>query len=299
MINKTGLLFLLCLLTGCGDNAAPPPVKSDSPVQASFEITEGFPVIVPLQLDGIDYSFIFDTGCSVTSFNIKHKDKLGKYLESQTSTGANWQKIPIDFHEITAGHKFKMGDINLVGKVGLMDYNHFGDWVEKHDGLLGIDILENFIVQLDFENNRLLLLKPDTNPAVEWGTPFDLEFSGGTPHLHVRLTENVSELFMIDTAAAMVYLTQDKFEKLFHELHPDAKYTKRPITPETRSLKQVTIKDFKLGDIVYEKFHVTENARSFLGMDFLREHKLVTLDLKNNKLYLNKKSRVIEQDANR
>ncbi|UCG48475.1 MAG: hypothetical protein JSU94_01615 [Phycisphaerales bacterium] len=276
-------------MPSCKERQAPVPADDEVPtVRAEFPIAEEFPIVLPAQLDKTECRFILDTGCSVTSFNDTFKDRLGKYIETQTSSGSMWQKVAIDIYEIPRNPGLIVGPFKLVGKVGVTDYANFGAWVDEYDGLLGIDFMKPFIVQLDFEDNLLLLVKGDTEPAPEWGAPFDLQFDGGTPHLQVRLTETVSELFMIDTASRRTYLIQGKFERLLHELRPDRPYVKREITADTKVVSGVVLKDFRLGPLTYERLRITEYPRSFLGMDFLRKHSLVTFDFSRKKLYLKK-----------
>ena len=284
------LACLVIFAPGCKHRQAPVPADEAPAVRAEFPISEKFPIVLPARLDNAECRFILDTGCSVTSFNDTFKDRLGKYLETQTSSGAMWQKVPIDFHEIPRDSGLKIGPFNLVGKVGVTDYGNFGAWVDEYDGLLGIDFMEQFIVRLDFEDNLLLFLKPDAEPAAEWGAPFDLQLDGGTPHLAVQLTETISELFMIDTAAPRIHLTQDKFERLIHELHGDTDYVRRQITADTKNLSGVVLKDFRLGPLTYERLRITEYPRSFLGMEFLRKYAVVTFDFPRKKLYLKKEA---------
>ncbi len=273
-------------MPGCKKGQAPVPADAAPTVRAEFPMSEKFPIVLPAQLGKTECRFVLDTGCSVTSFNDTFKDRLGKYLETQTSSGSMWQKVPIDFHDLPKNPGLKIGPFDLAGKVGVTDYANFGAWLDEYDGLLGIDFMQQFIVQLDFEDNLVLFLRGDVEPAPEWGAPFDMRFDVGTPHLQVQLTETISELFMIDTGSRRTFLIQDKFERLIHELRPDRPYAKREITADTKVLSGVILKDFRLGPLTYERLEVAENPRSLLGMDFLRDHALVTFDFPRKKLYL-------------
>jgi hypothetical protein len=111
-----------------------------------------------------------------------------------------------------------MGPIRIKGEVGAMDYSTLGDWLTEYDGLLGIDVMGQFLVQFDFENGLLRFLGPEIPPQADWGIPFELDPLGGTPHLRVQLTDSISEQFMIDTGAPLIYLAQGKFELLVRDL---------------------------------------------------------------------------------
>ncbi len=289
---RTGrYIILTCMLFAvptCEREKGPVPSRLPSPVRAQFPLTNGFPVVVPMKFGDVEYRFIFDTGCSITSFNEKHKNLLGAYVKSYTSTGALLQTTPVDAFAIPDEAMMQLGPIRIKGQVGAMDYTVLGAWLNEYDGLLGIDVIGQFIIQLDFEKQQLRFLDPNTPSIPDWGTPFDIQFFGGTPHLDVRLSPSISETFMIDTAAPLIYLAQEKFESLVREYDSNSSYTQRPITLETKDLAGALVKDLHLGPLAYDRLQIVEYPRSFLGMDFLRKHTMVTLDCARRKLYLKK-----------
>lgn len=283
---RAALVCLILFEPGCKPKEVLVPVKPASALPAEFPLPDRFPIVVPLKFRDVEYRFILDTGCSVTSFNRKHRDLLGDYIKTYTSSGALWQKTPVDAHAIPEDATMQLGPIRIKGEVGVMDYSALGDWLGRYDGLVGIDVMGQFLVQFDFEKGLLRFLRSDTRPDPDWGEPFDLEFSGGTPHLRVRLTDSISELFMIDTGSTRITLNQDKFESLVHEFDPATKYTKRPITLDTKDLSGATMKTLRLGPLTYDTVLIVEYPRSFLGMEFLRKHSMVTLDCQGRKLFL-------------
>ncbi len=286
---RTVLVCLAVVGPGCKPKQNLVAEGPPSAVRAQFPLPIQFPIVVPVKFREVEYRFILDTGCSVTSFNGKHKNLLGDYVKTYTSSGALWQSTPMDAYTIPDDTTMQMGPIRIKGEVGAMDYASLGDWLTEYDGLLGIDVMGQFLVQFDFERGRLRLLNPDTPPDSDWGIPLDLEFIGGTPHLLVRLTDSISEHFMIDTGAPLIYLMQEKFGSLVREYDPATQYTIRPITKDTKDLSGAMMKTLRLGPLTYESIQIIEYPRSFLGMDFLRKHTSVTLDCLHRKLYLKPK----------
>ena len=65
-------------LSGCKANPkASSDTTSDHNVLAEFEIAkQGDPILLPVKFRGKDYLFLFDTGCSVTTFDVSLKHEL-------------------------------------------------------------------------------------------------------------------------------------------------------------------------------------------------------------------------------
>jgi hypothetical protein len=280
-------LFCLPLLVSCGEQKGAPARKTtSSPIRAEFPFPDQFPVVVPVWFNGTKYRFVLDTGCAVTSFSLKHRRLLGSRTRTHQSSGSLGQTVPVDMFAIPDGASMVLGSIQIKGEVGIIDYSTLGRWLADYDGLLGMDVIGSFILQFDCDKNLLRFLDPNTPPLSDWGIPFDLQISGGTPHLEMRLTPSISERFMIDTAARHIYLAQDKFEALIRELAPTANYTKQTIDSATTNLSGVVLKRFRLGTLSYEHLPLVEYPRCFLGIGFIRMHDLVTLDYRRQKLYL-------------
>jgi hypothetical protein len=125
-------------------------------VRAEFPLPDQFPIIVPVKFRDVEYRFILDTGCSVSSFNRKHRDLFGNHIKTLTSSGALWQSAPMDIYTIPEEAMMQLGPIRIKGEVGVMDYSTLGDWLTEYDGLLGIDVLGQFLVQFDFENPKTI-----------------------------------------------------------------------------------------------------------------------------------------------
>jgi hypothetical protein len=300
-MSRISTVFLMAL-TVIGPNAAaqdsrpaeavvtePVADKMPSSNRAEFPLPDGFPVVVPVGLRGTEYQFVFDTGCTVTSVNQKHKGLFGRYIKSYNSSGSIWQNTRMDVYAIPDGAALELGPLQIKGEMGAMDYSALGDWLTKYDGLVGIDFMEQFIVQFDFEAKRLRLLNRDTKPSPEWATPLEIDLVGGTPHLEVRLTDSISERFMIDSGSPFNYLDQVKFEALMHHFDSATTYKKQQITRETKDFAGILMKEFRLGPLTYDKLRIVEYPRSFLGMEFLRRHTVVMLDCSHRRLYLKKK----------
>jgi len=202
------------ILSGCqtGQNKAPK-------VLAEFEYSGNTnDVLLPVEFQGQIYQFVLDTGSSNSVFDINFKDKLGKQFP--------WP-IPRNFRgalvhgktakgEVFPVPKSKIGPLELKGFpfVCVMDCNVFGGNIP---GIIGMDFLKKYVVQIDFDNKKvtflkgkkdydlLFFLKHKQNKHPEWGEPISLKtklFSECNYHVEGCFPGDIETDFLIDSGWA-------------------------------------------------------------------------------------------------
>ena len=116
------------------------------------------------KINGINGSFILDTGAGVTIIEKENKEKfeMKTKISTATATGAGGSNIQIQDSENNSldFQSFKIPNISL----SLMSLDHVNNafesmGIEKVDGVIGADIMTNYNAIIDYSNLVLYLKK--------------------------------------------------------------------------------------------------------------------------------------------
>ena len=306
-----GLCFcIIFLFAGCATVSQKSPEEIDKPeVLAEFSIS-GSPglILLPVDFDGEEYQFVLDTGSSRAIFDVSLKDKLGKQISQIQGKDANGKPFTIEVFKAPHAHLDKLC-LARHWWVGVIDLEPVSSltW-QKIDGIIGMDFLKKYAVQIDFDNRKVLFLKskregnifsflgPAINKHPEWGQPVSIryKFRSNQPFVKGIIGNNISADFLIDTGFTGRFFGGFLESKIFKRTFPKNIF-------KERTEKDVTIKGmanldfndialadkFSLGPFEYEDIGFGEHYRSLLGLEFLSRH-LVTFDFPNKKMYLQK-----------
>jgi len=89
----------------------------------------------------------------------------------------------------------------------------------KLSGVLGMNFLKNYMVQIDFDKGRLLFFKPADSSDPNWGEELGISYSSlGTPYITGTVIGNVGVDFLIDTG---LNYTGDLETKVFKNVLKD------------------------------------------------------------------------------
>jgi hypothetical protein len=242
-------------------------------------------VIIRLE-DGEELPFVLDTGCPTTCFNQSLETKLGKRIRSET-LWAFGTKSQINVY---AAPRFYIGKTLLVKT---------GPFVVTHDcrqmsqsvgrpimGILGMDILQHYCVQLDFNTGKVRFLDFEHANQSDWGRAFSLfSISDGCCCISANLTGTQDVYSLIDTGCNYDgWLTPHLFEQWTNQAAPPvpgvAHFPNGVLAGEIYSnldLHGVDPKLYNSGDA-----HIKFNG---VGLQFLSRN-LVTLDFPEQTLYL-------------
>ena len=169
---------VFCLLVSCLQiMAGSTPAQLPADVIMNQGAGSGTWLIVKLQFGGEELPFLVDTGSPVTLFDHSFEPKLGKRVGDATFTSPAGGK-----HQsgIYLAPKLYLGGAQLATDTYVISYPFHSLSARSHQrvlGVLGMDCLRHYCVQLDFQAGRVRFLgSAPTNPA-ELGKAFPILFS--------------------------------------------------------------------------------------------------------------------------
>jgi hypothetical protein len=169
-------MFLCSCATPPHPSAIIPATDLPAEVSINKDAGRGGMLMVTLRLeDGENLPFMVDTGSTGTLLDKSLKSKLGKRLGTGTAVGWGGKGKT----EAYAAPRLYLGNTPLLtgDKVWIADYKH-------PSGMLGMDCLKHYCIQLDFAAGKMRFLRPDHVNAAELGKAFPLTMMGNLPYVH-------------------------------------------------------------------------------------------------------------------
>lgn len=128
---------------------------------------------VKLRLEtGEEVAFMVDTGSPITILDDSLKSKLGKQVGTMPVdfVGSKWQPAGI-----YAAPKFVLGDVPLLTTNDYVVCTPLKKKFKKHyQGILGMDCLQDYCIQLDFVAGKMRFLDSTETNAAAWGKMYPL-----------------------------------------------------------------------------------------------------------------------------
>jgi len=292
------------LFSGC--QSVKTKVIAPSEVLAEFEIQGGMNfIILPVTFQGQEYPFALDTAGMKTLFDDSFKDKLGKrFLWPLKGRGAEGKIFKIEWYR---RYDCYLGPLDLDdnGTIKVIDLDKLVPGKNrKFQGIIGLDFLKKYIVQIDFDNGKvkffkgrkefdiLSFLKPKENKHPEWGEPIPMKakFLTGLRYVKGNLFDNMNIEFLVDTGwLSCDSLKSRIFDKIYSQQNSNEK--SGDVKSSSTGLSSYNIinqiENFSVGSLEYNNHIFRRSNESVLGLAFLQRH-LVTLDFPNNIMYLKK-----------
>lgn len=177
-IAKRHVALLLGWLLLCRCPAADTP-RLPAELRLNRDAGRGDWIIVTVGLaDGEKFPFIVDTGAPVTVFDKSLEPLLGQRLD----TGRFWNFGVAHEMSVYAAPKLYLGDSRLISGTNLVATfdcrRYLKDAGEPIRGILGMDVLGNYCIQLDFQKETMRFLNDRRADKRDWGTPFPLRDIG-------------------------------------------------------------------------------------------------------------------------
>ncbi len=288
------VLTVALFLAGCGSperRAAGPPE-----VLAKFGFDPNAPwIFLPVTLEGEQYQFILDTGCTDTIYDTSFKDRLGnRFLWPQKGTAAGGKSFTFEY--FPAPEAF-LGPLSVRGNglIAVADLAGIGTGLQKKvDGILGMDFLGRYIVQIDFEQASVTFLKSHKGIAhADWGAGVRIKqkFLSSLPYVEGQV-DGVGAAFLVDTGWGRRPASGELASRAFNKARSmtrsgtlQALVTSMAETNALRTEAFALSDRFRLGGLEYEDIVFYEGHESTLGMCFFSGH-VVTFDFPARKLYL-------------
>jgi hypothetical protein len=266
---------------------------SDTPasntVLSEFSIpTQGDIILLPVKFKGKEYAFVLDTGTSVTTFDTSLKNELGSVKKiAKIETGTD----PINVQLFDAPEAF-LGPLNLqnCGQVTCVDLKTLGYVLGKEiNGVLGMNFLQKYIVQMNFDEGKLIFMQSIVSPRNDWGEAFTITLNTlGHPYVKGSIIDSINVDFLIDTGQNISGGVDAKIYKTLPKnsiIKTTEAITQTP-SGATKSIK-FRINNLSIGSLKYENLLLNVSDASSLGISFLSRHK-VTFDFPGKKIYLSK-----------
>jgi hypothetical protein len=239
--------------------------------------------------DGEELPFVVDTGCPTTCLDASLEPKLGKRIRTQT-LWAFGVKSKINVY---SAPQLYLGNTPLV-KTGPLIVTHDCSDMSRSVGrpimgILGIDVLQHYCVQLDFTDDKVRFLDDQHADPSSWGRAFSLFYlADGCYCISENLTGTPGAYSLIDTGCNYDgWLAPGLFQRWTNHVTPPA-----PAMPglvrapngvlagniyTNLDLHGVDPKLLTSGDT-----HIKFNG---IGLQFLGRH-LVTFDFPQQTVYL-------------
>src|SRR5258705_204964 len=184
-LRTLGAWLSLSLLCSCATPPRPPAIipPSELPADVTMNSNAGRWSLLFVTLrweNGEEMPFVVDTGSSWTLCDESLKPRLGKRLN--TIKVASWSTE----HKarVYAAPKLYLGNVPLaVSNIVTCDFTKL-HYPGRIGGVLGMDCLRHYCVQLDFEAGRIRFLDPAQINAAELGKPFPLTLRWNLPFIH-------------------------------------------------------------------------------------------------------------------
>jgi TPR repeat protein len=264
-------------------------IHVDDSLPEEGTLKDGFLVVVTSL--GKSRQFLLDTGSDCSLFNNSFKELLGKPVAQATRTTQFSYKTEFLLYrcpEIRFGKKNITPD--LAGSMDLQILQIANG--EAYDGILGMNCLSNYVVQLDCDNHKLCIGGSVPESFLKDSRAIPLKEK---PHVHNFVVEvTVNGLgpmdFEIDTGdAGSVSLNEQDWMRVFGDKEarsPISVITNHvnPMVTKTARLQNVTVGANSYHDLIAETY-LGSKLPSRLGQLFVQRHSLV-IDYPNRTLYL-------------
>src|SRR5665213_501858 len=176
------LAFLLLCSLAVADSVEP---QLPADVTINEGAGRGNLLFVTLRLEsGEALPFFVDTGSTFTSFDKSLEPKLGKQVGGAKLTSWGVTKKSAGY----AAPKLYFGNTQLMtgNRVYIGDFKQLSaQTCRPVMGILGMDCLRHYCIQLDFEAEKMRFLDPEHIDVSQLGKAFPLTFRQGCPFIHV------------------------------------------------------------------------------------------------------------------
>jgi hypothetical protein len=272
--------------------------------QVPFEF-KGTHLSIPVKTKGSEtLNFIFDTGATGASIDSASAEKLGVSKENRQtvsvagSGGSQSYQMAVD-QNISVGD-LHVKKLNLV----LMNFSSLSNDIgSRLDGIIGYEILNQYVTQIDFDRKKLLFF--DQITAVDTtgytGIPFEFSKNILIPRFPISVTLANGQTFtgkvMFDTGNAFSLIVSTPFSK-YHDFSSKLGQTSltsgRGVNAITQdqlaNIKAMSFNGFNFGEMgirltVNDKAEPKDGYLGILGIEVIKRFNVI-LDYAHKKIYL-------------
>jgi len=255
---------------------------------------EGRHLFIPAKILGKQVRLQLDTGCTRSALDLRFQAELTPSrdrIEIETPGGFSnvegFQCPPIELGTLT---------VSSSGPIFCTDFSAVRQMSgQAFDGVLGMDVLSNFIVQIDFDAGKVRFLKD--LPTTEWlGSAIPIIYGDRRePLVQVRCGD-ASHRLIIDTGSNSTCLEKELFDVLAKAGAIDVGGTHSVMTASGEvGSRSGLLRELAMGPFTHSDTLCDRDRLGLLGLKYLsRFH--VTMDFPAKTAYFREGSRYAEAD---
>lgn len=257
----------------------------------SFSKTDSS-IILPVKLNGQNYQFVLDTGAGVTIFSKRTRSALGEPVGTQKLQKITGFFFIADIYE--PPKDFRIGSLPIhVNTVLYIDDFKKYEMGENIDGIVGMDILQNYTIKLDFIKGKVQFFsrnceyKKDAHQNDFLSTSPTSNLQCMSPHLSAKVDGHKVD-FLIDTGLPhphIAYLENKIFDELFRQNASKLKKVCMGEEVEQGVPANISFDKYCIGPLVFVKRHM-----SVIGLEFLRLFDSIIFDFPDKSISFYSKS---------
>ena len=288
-------------ITGCGRQQNLPAGNPSTSQQASsaeiapaepvlFSATidrRGDPIFLPVTIQSQPYRFMLDSGATHHFYDAALRHLLGTtqgieevVTSGQTLSAQTFEPAPMNLGDMPLDQSTPVvcTDLSVL---------RMATGLEVH-GLLGMPLLEEQTVRIDWDRGKLEILENDSVSHGDWGEAVDVtrgELAG--PMIDAVLPDERRVSFLVDTGANTTgTLAGPLFRKLVENgllevIGSQSLATASGVVTRDKG----RLRSLRIGDLEYQGLIFSEGNGNNLGLRFLRRHSVI-FDLPHDKIYL-------------
>lgn len=251
---------------------------------------DGAPVLLPVTFGGKSYLFQVDTGSPLVVLDASLKPHLSERLDI---AGPRVGARPVEFYHLPRARIGRLS-LDVAAPVACMGMES----VQFHDGahilgLIGMSFLEDKVVRIDPDQERLFILKA---PGRDAGTRVAMKDVGGCPGIEVQIPGHGAVDVGIDTGCTGFAGLLE--HKLFEELRQKQLLTDKGFVEtdgvvlggrkRVGSLSAVNVAEFSCWQPRVAQWSKNDQQPNILGLSWCLRY-ILTFDFKNGSLYIKKR----------
>jgi membrane-associated protease RseP (regulator of RpoE activity) len=279
-------LLLVPTLLGCHKRPIAAEISVEFPITTYPDL-----IYVPVTIGANEHLCVVDSGAGAYVFHTTLRPKLGASLGHKPITSIDGS---ISRAEVFKVPYARIGTISLNNDALTLcyDLSSIREVSGRDiDGLIGLPLFQSYIVQMDFDSNRIVICSPSISPEPAWGEPIKLSYTEAKlPTVLVDFGGGVTEQCVVDTGfSGPFWLTSKLYAKLLanERLFAGGEIPVGTVTGH-RVIKTGVVPYVKIGGIKKNDLAVRDGtAESRIGLGYLRKFR-VTIDIPHNRLYLAK-----------
>lgn len=265
------------------DYSTRPPLPADAPFNKGAG--DDIPLFVMLNSEnGEKLLFMVDTGMPFTVLDKSLESKLGKRLGTSEANYSWFGKTTVGVY---GAPKLYLGDIQLLinDRVLTDDVSKMSLSGQQIMGILGMDCLRHYCIQLDFDARKIRFLDSDNLKTNDLGKSLPITISGGGAFTPANFLGLTNVWLQIDTGCTIDAALKPKFvqQKLLEQ--------KAEVTHETKTAASVPVRvayfeKIVINGNVYRHFILSDCVEdNLLGLRFMGRY-LTTLNFPKQTIYL-------------